>query len=173
MTFTKIKTMKKDKLKLINEDKLIPRQKDEGYEPSMLKMQKHLTMKPNTQSVLNDIFEKRIVLGWPELKIKHYLMDDTLYGYSERTAQRYLVYLREYIVENSNIDKQQMMASHIAQLEEMAFNLKTSNPKLYLHYIQEINKLLGLYEPQKVDITTGGEKINKITIEIIGNDERS
>jgi hypothetical protein len=27
-----------------------------------------------------------------------------------------------------------------------------------------MNKLLGLYRPQKIDVTTGGEKLNQISI---------
>jgi hypothetical protein len=128
-----------------------------------------LTMRPSTMSVLQEIYDLRINRGWSELKIKHHLMGDR-HCYSERMAFYYLQYLRDYIKENVNIDREEMMATHIEQLQEVAVNLKDSNPKLYLAYMQELNKLVGLYQPEKLDITTGGDKINKITVEIITRD---
>jgi hypothetical protein len=131
----------------------------------------HLSMRPSTMSVLQEIYDLRINRGWPEHKIKIYLMGDR-HSYSERMAFYYLQYLRDYIKENVNVDREEMMATHLQQLETMASDLKETNPKLYLEYMREINKLTGLYEPQKVDITTGGDKINKITVEIITRENK-
>jgi hypothetical protein len=142
----------------MKKEKLPPRQMDDGNDKKILSMQKQLTMKPNSMSVLQEIFDLRISKGWTEVKIKHYLMGNP-YQYSERTAFRYLQYLREYIKDNTNLDKSELMAAHVNQLEEVALGLKDTNPKLYLAYQQEINKLVGLYEAQKVDITSGGEQI--------------
>lgn len=155
-------------LNMKKQDKLPKRQLDGGrnkLNPDQL------TMRPSTMSVLQEIFDLRINKGWPEIKIKHHLMGDR-HCYSERMAFYYLQYLRDYIKENINVDREEMMATHLQQLETMASELKDEEPKLYLEYMKEINKLMGLYQPEKLDITTGGDKINKITVEIITRENK-
>jgi hypothetical protein len=49
-----------------------------------------------------------------------------------------------------------------ARLEQMIE--VTKNEKIRLDAIKEMNKLLGLHKPQKVDITTDGDKINTISV---------
>lgn len=142
----------------MKKENLPPRQLDNGFDKKIGSIQKQLTMRPDSMSVLQDIFNLRISKGWPEIKIKHYLMGKP-HEYSERTAQRYLHYLREYIKDNTNIDREDMMVTHINQLQETASELKETEPKLYLEYLKEINKLTGLYEAQKIDITSAGEQI--------------
>ena len=49
-----------------------------------------------------------------------------------------------------------------ARLEQMIE--KTESEKIRIDAIKELNKLLGIYKPVKVDVTTNGESINKISV---------
>lgn len=59
------------------------------------------------------------------------------------------------------------------QLEEMLERAsKRGDYKLSLQIRQELNKLLGLYSPEKIDLTSGGEKITEIKLIQVTKDEK-
>ena len=49
---------------------------------------------------------------------------------------------------------------------------KRGDYKLSLQIRQELNKLLGLYSPEKIDLTSGGEKITEIKLIQVTKDEK-
>jgi hypothetical protein len=49
---------------------------------------------------------------------------------------------------------------------------KRGDYKLSLQIRQELNKLLGLYSPEKIDLTSGGEKITEIKLIQVNKDEK-
>ena len=59
-------------------------------------------------------------------------------------------------------EHEESFQTYKARLEEIIET--TTVEKIRLEAIKEMNKLLGLYRPQKIDVTTGGEKLNQISI---------
>ena len=120
------------------------------------------SVKPQTMGKLEDIFHLRIVKGWSELQIKEYLMKE--YDFTERHCQGLISKMRQLIMDNINYNKQELMAQKIEEYERTSAELKQNkNYKMWLELEKEKNKLMGLYEPQKIDVTTNGSSINSIT----------
>lgn len=57
----------------------------------------------------------------------------------------------------------------LSRLEKLSES--TSDKKLKLEIEKEMNKMKGLYKPQKLDVTTDGKSITDITIRIIDGPE--
>lgn len=80
-----------------------------------------------------------------------------------RDAQKVVTEMQEKTMEDAYSDA-------IARLEE-EYEM-TSDRKLRLQIQQELNKLQGLYKPNKVDVTTNGKELpTELVIKIIKNDE--
>jgi maltooligosyltrehalose synthase len=70
-------------------------------------------------------------------------------------AQRVVVDIQKNDIENAYHDA-------IARLERLYE--QTDDNKLKLNIQQEINKIRGIYEPQKLDVTSGGETLAQIKL---------
>jgi hypothetical protein len=80
---------------------------------------------------------------------------------SRKISYEILKDAQKYIMEQTNEDTKAAFAESINRLE-MLYESGTNKEKLEV--MKEMNKLRGLYAAQKVDITSGGEKITEIKI---------
>ena len=80
---------------------------------------------------------------------------------SRKISYEILKDAQNYIMEQTNEDTKAAFAESINRLEML---YEKGNDKTKLEVLKEINKLRGLYAAQKVDITSGGEKITEIKI---------
>ena len=80
---------------------------------------------------------------------------------SRKISYEILKDAQKYIMEQTNEDTKAAFAESINRLE-MLYEKGTNKEKLEV--MKEMNKLRGLYAAQKVDITSGGEKITEIKI---------
>jgi hypothetical protein len=109
--------------------------------------------------LIEELFILRIEKGYTDRMIKDYLMSPP-YSYGLRNVQIYQNYLRKYIDENITIDKNELIKKQKEYLESrMAEFQINGQDKLWMEVVKEYNKLLGLYESQKVDITSNGKDI--------------
>jgi CHAD domain-containing protein len=92
-------------------------------------------------------------------------------GMGQTTAYEHLRDAQQVILKMQSDDLEVDFAEAIAQLEEEYDACK--DRRLRYNIRQEINKLKGLYKPQRVDVTTNGKDVNitGITIEIVNKKE--
>lgn len=83
---------------------------------------------------------------------------------SRKIAYEILKEAQELIVAQQVKDLNEAIADSLAKLEDLY--MTADNNKTKLEVLKEYNKLKGMYV-EKVDITTGGDKIQGITFEII------
>ena len=116
-----------------------------------------------------------IVKELVDLKIKERASNYTLlehlsskYGLKQGQCYIYIANMRDYIAEIYKKDALAEIETAKIQLEKMMEEAKiANNRKLELEIRKEINKLLGLYASEKIDVTSGGESISNIEIKII------
>lgn len=89
---------------------------------------------------------------------------------SRKISYEILKDAQKYIMEQTNEDTKAAFAESINRLE-MLYEKGTNKEKLEV--MKEMNKLRGLYAAQKVDITSGGEKITEIKIIEVKNGENA
>ena len=123
--------------------------------------------------LVEELFILRIEKGYTERMIKDYLMSPP-YNYGLRNVQIYQRYLRKYIAENVTIDKDEIFKKQKEYLEtRMNEFQRLGQDKLWLETLKEYNKLLGLYETQKIDITSNGQTIIPPVINLIIKDNNN
>ena len=83
-------------------------------------------------------------------------------GYAQTYSYELIKISKERINEIFREEHEQSFHNAMGRLEEIIETSK--NEKTRLEAQKEMNKLLGLYKPQKVDITSDGKAINEITI---------
>jgi len=109
--------------------------------------------------LIEELFILRIERGFTERMIKDYLMSPP-YEYGLRNVQIYLRYLRKYIMDNVVFDRDESFKKQKEYMETRIMQFQQQgNDKLWLEATKEYNKLLGLYESQKIDITSNGKDI--------------
>jgi CHAD domain-containing protein len=88
-------------------------------------------------------------------------------GMGQTTAYQVLKDAQSVIVELQSTELEGDYADAIAQLEEEYETTKDKRVKLSIR--QELNKLKGLYKPQRLDVTTNGKDvtISEVVIKII------
>ena len=102
--------------------------------------------------------------------ILDFLMNEL--GFGKTAAYAYVKWARESIGTTYNELNQAALEEAVGQLEEvMMYASKTKNYKLWLELRKELNKLAGLYV-EKVDLTSNGKDLSKITFEIINRDKK-
>jgi hypothetical protein len=85
-------------------------------------------------------------------------------GLGHTVSYEVLKEAQQMLVKQMNKDIKVSLAEAITQLEEL---FEEGNHKTKVEVRKELNKLIGLYAAEKIDVTTGGESINKIEISII------
>ena len=109
--------------------------------------------------LIEELFILRVERGFTERMIKDYLMSPP-YNYGLRNVQIYLRYLRKYIMENVVFDRDETFKKQKEYMETRIMQFQQQgNDKLWLETTKEYNKLLGLYESQKIDITSNGKDV--------------
>jgi len=120
-----------------------------------------------TKNVIKELFSMRIDKGKTELQIKEWLQGPP-YNYSYARASEYMAYLRHYINENVTINPQERLKQRIEEMERLGSELKDQGDwKNYRELMKELNKMIGLYAPQRVDLTSNGDKFEIPTINIV------
>lgn len=89
-------------------------------------------------------------------------------GMSRKIAYEILGDAQKYIMEQTSKDTERALAESINRLEGL---IEDGDNKLKLEAQKELNKLLGLYQATKIDVTTGGDKLTDIKINIIRPEE--
>jgi hypothetical protein len=104
-------------------------------------------------------------------KSTHTLLDFLMVqvGMSRKIAYEVLTDAQKYIMDITDRDVAKAFTNAIQRLEELYEN---GTNKERLETQKEINKLMGLYASEKVDITSGGNAITEIKlIQVIKKDE--
>ena len=104
-------------------------------------------------------------------KSTHTLLDFLMVqiGMSRKIAYEVLTDAQKYIMDITDKDVSKAFTNAIQRLEELYEN---GTNKERLETQKEINKLMGLYASEKVDITSGGNAITEIKlIQVIKKDE--
>lgn len=135
-----------------------------------------------TQSQNNTIERDRenIIMALVKMRIEKFATTKTMLDFLMNKPLSYKEsYSYELIRESKKrIEKifkeeyEESFANALARLEEIIET--TKNEKTRLEAQKEMNKLLGLYKPQKVDVTTNGKnlQIGEVIIKIVrGEDE--
>lgn len=116
-----------------------------------------------TEDLINSIVKMKVEKGSTNKTILDFLQNDLQYG--QTYAYELLKKARVRIQEIWNKNAEAHLEESKGQLEELyETSMTQGNYKLALQIRQEINKLMGLYAADKLDITTGGDKINTIKL---------
>ena len=98
------------------------------------------------------------VRGYSRAKIVEITTNN--YKVCERTADTYIAKANLILNENNQYLKNEMIALQKARLEDLLQKAYDSGDhKEARAIIESINKLFGLEQPSKVDVTSGGDKI--------------
>jgi hypothetical protein len=115
--------------------------------------------------VIDKIMTLRIK-GYSTKSIIDLLRDE--FGYKQ--SQSYTIFrdAQARIKEMYEKEHGEAFAEAVSQLEKVIEKAeKDNNQKMKLESIKELNKLLGLHRPQRLDITSDGKSITDINITII------
>lgn len=125
------------------------------------------TWNEHTKGLVRELFTMRIDKGMTELQIKEWLQGPP-YKYSYQRATDFINYLRYYINENVSINPQERLKQRIEEMERLGVELKEKGDwKNYRELMKELNKMMGLYAPQRVDLTSNGDKFEIPKINIV------
>lgn len=87
-------------------------------------------------------------------------------GYAQTYSYELIKESKKKINELFKEEHEESFHSAVARLEEIIET--TKNEKMRLEAQKEMNKLLGLHKPQKVDVTSGGKELpTELVIKII------
>lgn len=122
--------------------------------------------------------KEQLIMGLVKMRVEKFattktmldfLMNDLKYGQTYAYELIKLSKLRINQIFKEEHDES--FTNAIARLEEIIET--TKNEKTRLEAQKEMNKLLGLHRPQKVDVTTNGKdlQISEVVIKIIKGDE--
>jgi hypothetical protein len=82
-------------------------------------------------------------------------------GMGRTTAYEILREAQEYILQMAQTDVNKAYEEAIQQIER---KMDGCDKKMWLEYRKELNKLQALYRAQKLDVTSGGEKLEGFKI---------
>ncbi len=101
-----------------------------------------------------------------EAKSTHFILQflENKIGMGRTTAYEVLKDAQQYILNMAQTDVNKAYEEAIQQIERKMDNC---SDKMWLEYRKELNKLQALYRAQKIDVTTNGQAITGITIEIV------
>jgi hypothetical protein len=87
---------------------------------------------------------------------------------SKPQAYDYLKWAREEIKDQYSLTNPSMIEEAIGQYEEALESARSRKDwRLWNDLKKELNKIMGIYATQKIDVTSGGDKLTGITFEII------
>jgi hypothetical protein len=87
------------------------------------------------------------------------------YKVCEKTADTYIAKAKELIKENTSVTKDEMVALAAARYNDLyEKNYDSSDLKEARMVLDSIIKLFGLEQPSKVDVTSGGDKIDNTIV---------
>ena len=89
-------------------------------------------------------------------------------GMSKPQAYDYLKWAREEIKDQYSLTNPAMIEEAIGQYEEaLETARKQKDWRLWNDLKKELNKIIGITTKQQIDVTSGGDKIQAITFEIV------
>ena len=120
---------------------------------------------------------EKIILALVEMRVEKFASQKTMLdflmnklGYKQSYAYELMAESRKRITEIFKEEHEEAFSKAVARMEEIIET--TRNEKIRMEAEKELNKLLGLYKPQRVDITTNGKDITGIQIEIVTNESK-
>lgn len=125
-------------------------------------MAKKSTSKYDKEMLVARLARMRIE-GSSTITIVRFLMDEL--HYTKNNAYEIVKEVQEWILEHMKGEAKSAFEETLARLDEL---YEKGDVKIKLDVIKELNKLRGLYATEKVDITSGGDKISEIKLIKIG-----
>jgi hypothetical protein len=121
-------------------------------------------MKYKREDIITAIIDMRTKKGLSNKSIVEEFLRGQL-GYKQSYAYTLLKEAREKISLIYKSNNESSINEAVAQLEELYEKcMRDKNTKQALEVRKELNKLLGLYSAEKIDITSGGDKITEIRL---------
>lgn len=116
-----------------------------------------------TEEIVDAIVKMRLEKNASNKTILDFLKNEL--GYAQAYSYELLQAARKKIQEVYTRNIEEHLEEAKGQLEEMLEKAtKKGDTRLMLQIRQELNKLLGLYSAEKIDITSGGDKITEIKL---------
>jgi activator of 2-hydroxyglutaryl-CoA dehydratase len=116
-----------------------------------------------TEEIVDAIVKMRLEKNASNKTIMDFLKNEL--GYKQAYSYELLQSARKKIQEVYTRNIEEHFEEAKGQLEEMLEKAtKRGDSRLMLQIRQELNKLLGLYSAEKIDITSGGDKITEIRL---------
>lgn len=121
------------------------------------------------QQIVSALVKMRVEKFATTKTMLDFLMKDL--GYGQTYSYELINQSKEKIQEIFKEEHEQSFSNAIARLEEMIET--TKNEKMRLEAQKELNKLLGLHKPQKIDLTSDGSQLipQEVIVNIIHNDK--
>lgn len=132
-------------------------------------MKKHEKWEKDKENIISALVKMRVEKFATTKTMLDFLMNQV--GYGQTYSYELIKLSKERIKDIFKEEYEQSFHNAIARLEEIIET--TKNEKVRLESQKEMNKLLGLYQPQKVDITSNGKEIgiSEVIIKIVRKDE--
>lgn len=129
-------------------------------------MTQSTTRKTRGHTYDREVLIPQIAMMRIESKSTHFILEflEKKIGMGRTTAYEVLKDAQQYILDMAQTDVNKAYEEAIQQIERKMDNC---SDKLWLEYRKELNKLQALYRAQKIDVTTNGQSITGITIEIV------
>jgi len=124
-----------------------------------------------TEEIIDALVKMRIEKNASNKTILDFLQKELKYkaSYSYELLQLARKKIQEVYTRNIEEHFEEAKGQLEGMLERAS---KRGDYKLSLQIRQELNKLLGLYSPEKIDLTSGGEKITEIKLIQVNKDEK-
>lgn len=120
----------------------------------------------------------QIILALVKMRVEKFATTKTMLdflmnelGYAQTYSYELIKESKNKITEIFKEESEESFHNALARLEEIIET--TKNEKTRLEAQKEMNKLLGLHRPQKVDVTSNGKEISvsEIVVKIVRKDE--
>ena len=127
-----------------------------------------------------DFSKEDIIMSLVKMRVEKFATTKTMLdflmkeiGYAQTYSYELIKISKGRINEIFKEEHEESFHNAMARLEEIIESSK--NEKTRLEAQKEMNKLLGLHKPQRVDLTTNGKELNisEIVVKIIRNDEEN
>jgi len=120
------------------------------------------------EQIVQSLIKMRIEKFATTKTMLDFLMNDI--GFGQTRSYALINEAKEKISEIFKEEFEQSFNNAVGRLEEMIEG--TKNEKLRLEAQKELNKLLGLHKPQKLDVTSAGEGLpHEVIVKIISHDQ--